>query len=125
MKLTAKNVDTIFMDCLFKNDEDTSDSVIADGITCHFSFHRQRLESHKKDISSMLSQLPKEFQSDSGGGMSFLKACDDMNGNQWTGLHSVMDQLFSLGTACDKVKCPFSRYMWPHLPGGMPYYVVV
>ena len=125
MKLTSKNVESIFMDCLFRKGEDTSDPAIAEGITSKFGFHKERLELHKKDISTMLSQLPKEFQKDSGGGMTFLYACDNAKGEQWTGLHSVIEQLFSLGQACGKVKCLMLRPMWSVLPGGMPYYVVL
>ncbi len=125
MKLTPGNVESIFKDCLFQDGEDTSNPAIAEGITATFGFHRDRLGSHQNDISNMLSQLPKEFQEDSGGGMSFLNACNDVNGELWTGLHSIMEQLFSLGQACEKVKCLMPRDMWKALPGGMPYYVVV
>uniref|UniRef100_A0A6M3LIC0 Uncharacterized protein n=1 Tax=viral metagenome TaxID=1070528 RepID=A0A6M3LIC0_9ZZZZ len=125
MKLTSKNVESIFMDCLFREGEDTSDPAIAEGIISKFGFHKKRLELHKKDILIMLSQLPKEFQKDGGGGMSFLNACNNAKGEQWTGLHSIMEQLFSLGQACEKVKCLMPRDMWSVLPGGMPYYVVL
>lgn len=75
----------------------------------------------------MLLQLPKEFQkgSGSGGGISFLNACNDVSGKQWTDSHQVMEQLFALGIGCNKVKCLMPREMWKVLPGGMPYYVVV
>ena len=125
MELTSKKVELIFTDCLFKYGEDTSDPAIAEGITSGFGFNKERLESHKEDISTMLSQLPKEFQSNDGGGMSFLNACNNAKGEQWTGLHFVMEQLFSLGQACGKVKCLMPRDMWSVLPGGMPYYSVI
>ena len=73
----------------------------------------------------MLENLPLDFQENSGGGMSFLKACDDQEGNQWTGLHRRMEELFVLGTGLGKVKCLMPRELWAALPGGMPYYVVL
>ena len=73
----------------------------------------------------MLSNLPASFQKESGGGMSFLKACEDSEGNQWTGLHKIMDQLFLLGQAAGLVKCLMPREVWGMLPGGVPYYVVL
>jgi len=73
----------------------------------------------------MLSQLPKEFYKDSGGGMTFLNACNNSNGEQWTGLHSVMEQLFVLGIASSKVECLLPRDIWSMLLGGMPYYVIL
>jgi hypothetical protein len=125
MNLTTENVTSIFKDCLFKDGENTSNPVMSEGITSKFGFHKERLESHKEDISEMLSKLPKEFQQNTGGGMSFLNACNDVDGRQWTSLHQVMEQLFVLGQAIEKVKCLMPRDMWKILPGGMPYYVVL
>lgn len=127
MELTSENVESIFMDCLFRDNEDTSDPAIAEGITSNFGFHKERLKSHKEDISAMLLQLPLPFQKNGGGGggWTFLNACDNAKGEQWTGLHSIMEQLFSLGQACGKVECLIPRDMWSVLPGGMPYYSVI
>ena len=124
MKLTSENVERLFLDCLFKDGENTSNSIIAEGIRSKFGFHKERLNTHSDDISKVLAQLPKEFQKDSGGGMSFLNACNNSDGGQWTGLHAVMEQLFVLGIASGKVSCLMPRDMWAALPGGMPYYVV-
>jgi len=122
--IDPERVNAIFMDCLFKEGEDTSNHVKAEGITQNVGFHPDRLESHKAEIEEMLDELPDEFKESSGGGMSFLNACNDKHGNQWTGLHQRMDQLFQLGTAISKVKCLMPREMWSVLPGGMPYYAV-
>jgi hypothetical protein len=72
----------------------------------------------------MLLQLPDSFQKDSGGGYSFLEACNNKDGNQWTGLHLRMEQLFSLGIATEQVSYCLPRENWSILPGGMPYLVV-
>ena len=125
MELTSENVESIFMDCLFQDGEDTSDPAIAEGITSKFGFHKGRLESHRDDISDMLLQLPKEFHKDGGGGMTFLNAYINAKGEQWTGEHRRMEQLFSLGQACERVQCLMPRDMWSVLPGGMPYYAIV
>ncbi|MGD9157183.1 MAG: hypothetical protein PVG39_02130 [Desulfobacteraceae bacterium] len=124
MYLTSENVESVFMDCLFRDGEDTSDPAIAKGIFNNIGFHKGRIKSHTDNISSMLSQLPEEFQEDIGGGMSFLNACNNSNGEQWTGLHRIMEQLFCLGMACGKAKSVMPREMWSVLPGGMPYYAV-
>ena len=125
MELTSQNVEFVFMDCLFQEGQNTSDPVIAEGITSKFGFHKGRLESHRDAITNMLSQLPKEFHKDSGGGWTFLNACNNAKGEQWTGEHRIMEQLFTLGQACEKVQCLMPREMWSVLPGGMPYYAVV
>jgi len=125
MNLTAKNVTDVFMDCLFRDGEDISNPAIAEGITSKFGFHKERLKSYADDIASMLSQLPKEFILSKGGGMSFLNACNNSKGEQWTDLHETMEQLFTIGLASGKVQCLMPRDIWAVLPGGMPYYVVV
>ncbi|MDE2188262.1 MAG: hypothetical protein KGJ35_00830 [Patescibacteria group bacterium] len=124
IKLDSARVNEIFMDCMFKDDEDKSKFVRADGIVCNVGFHPGRLESHKNEIIAMLDELPDDFKEPGGGGMSFLNACNDKHGNQWTGMHRDMEQLFQLGIGIRKVKCLLPREMWGSLPGGMPYYVI-
>ena len=122
--LNAEQVNAVFMDCLFRDGEDTSKHVKAEGIVSIVGFHPARLENHKVEIVAMLAELPEQFQEKSGGGWSFLNACDDKHGNQWTGLHQTMEQLFQLGIGIGKVKSLMPREMWGALPGGMPYYII-
>lgn len=122
--LTAKRVNEIFLDCLFRDGEDTSNHVKAEGIMTTVGFHPERLDSHKAEVETMLGELPSEFQMQGGGGMSFLNACVDKHGEQWTGHHPTMEQLFQLGIAIGKVAYIFPKEMWSVLPGGMPYYVI-
>ena len=122
--INAERVNEIFMNCLFKDGEDTAKHIAVQGITSNVGFHPDRIESFKAEISSMLDKLPDVFRANGGGGMSFLEACMDKNGEQWTGMHQRMEQLFQLGIATGKAKCLLPREMWDVLPGGMPYYVV-
>lgn len=121
MELSSENVSRIFMDCLYENRED--DEIIVYGIVNGFSLNPNKIDEHKSDIYLMLKQLPKQFHKDSGGGWSFLNACNDKNGKQW-GEHRSMEQLFVLGMACKLVRCLLPRKFWETLPGGMPYYIV-
>lgn len=116
VKLDPQQVEAVFMDCLFKEGKNASNHVKAEGISMTVGFNPERLESHKAEIEAMLDELPDDFKESGGGGMSFLNACNDKHGNQWTGYHERMDQLFMLGTAIGKVKLA--------LPGGMPYYII-
>ena len=122
--LNAKHVNAVFMDCLFQDGEDTSQHVKAEGIVRNVGFHPARLESHKAEIVGMLDELPEQFQEKSGGGWSFLNACNDKHGNQWTGLHQTMEQFFQLSIGIGKVKSLMPREMWSALPGEMPYYII-
>ncbi len=122
--INPERVNEIFMDCLFQVGEDTNNHIKAEGITRNVGFHPERLESYRAEIVAMLDELPDDFKESGGGGMSFLNACNDKHGNQWTGLHLRMEQLFQLGIGIGKVKYPMPREMWSVLPGGMPYYVI-
>lgn len=123
--IDPETVQTIFIDCLFSNGEDTSNYVSAEGITVDVGFHPERLNGHKPEIEALLDELPSDFRESSlGGGMSFLAACEDRHGNQWTGDHQRMEQLFQLGIGIGKVKSLLPRSLWKLLPGGMPYYVI-
>jgi hypothetical protein len=129
MELTAENVMNVLTDCLFRNAELAdangmpANAVLVEGITSRMGFHKERLESHREDVCSMLSELNENFFADKGGGYSFLGACDKKNGEQW-GEHRNMEDLFLLGLGLGVVKEAVSRDMWKVLPGGMPYYVI-
>lgn len=124
MKLTAEKVEEIFEKCLFQEGEDTSKHVLAKGLVVNVGFHPGRLEASKNEIVELLDELPDSFKESGGGGMSFLAACDDKHGNQWTGEHRTMEQLFLLGIGIGKVVSPLPRDMWGILPGGVPYYTI-
>ncbi len=122
--LSTERVEKVFLTCLFKNGEDHSKYVPAHGVTTNVGFHPGRIDERKTEIAEMLNELSDDFKESGGGGMSFLNACDDRHGNQWTSFHRTMEQLFQLGLATGKVTCLMPREIWDALPGGMPYYVV-
>ena len=68
--------------------------------------------------------LPHQFRKSAGGGWSFLNACNQEDGEQWTGLHQRMDQLFAMAIGLGLAKWCLPRAMWDVFPGGMPYVVV-
>lgn len=122
MELTSENVEKIFMKCFT---ESQASAVKCDVVVHSFLFSRDKLQEYKEDIVALLSCLPEEFMTKTGGGCSFLAACNDRNGNQWTGLHLMMEKLFALGIGIGKVKCLVPRELWVMLPGEMPYFVVL
>ena len=124
MKLTEENVESIFLDCFFKEGEDTRDAVKTEGIRCEVWFHPGRLEAHKAEIAELCDELPDNFKTSSGSGWSFLNMCDDKEQNQWTGTHLRVEQLMVLGLASGKMKLLAKREFWELLSGGMPYLMV-
>jgi hypothetical protein len=126
--LNPIHVEEVFNACLAHGDVDHP-TITAVGILHKANFATKRLDERKGEIAGMLAQLPTEFKSVSNGGKggwSFLNACQDCDGHQWTGLHLTMEQLVLLGLATGQVKYCFSdREIWAALPGGMPYFMVV
>jgi len=126
-------VEDAFRECLYKPEEIQNlpkgevpeGAVIVDGIQCRFGFHPERLEQQRDKVTTWLRALPHEFRKNGGGGWSFLNACSQANGVQWTGLHERMEQLFCLATGLKLAECQTPREMWSVLPGEMPYYVVL
>lgn len=125
MELTSTNVETVFMECLFEEREVEESPVEVEGIMSKVKFHPERLEGHRDNVKAMLAELPDDFQPTGGGGTSFLNACNDKSGKQWTGEHHRMEQLFQLGIGLGLAKWCLPREAWPALYGGMPYVMVV
>jgi hypothetical protein len=122
--LSPQRVISVFSDCLLQEGGDRSKEVLAYGIVITVSFDSERLESHREEIETLLDELPDEFMQSKGGGMSFLHACKNKRGRMWTGMHVVVDQLFTLGIAIGKVEFCSPRDTWHLLPGGVPYLVI-
>jgi hypothetical protein len=122
--LSPAAVERVFRNCLFSDGEDTAVAVIAEGIVTRVGFNPDRLTSHADEIAALLDELPDDFKASGGGGTSFLNACNDKHGRQWTGLHQNMEQLFLLGLASGRVELLMPREMWNLFPGSMPYYVI-
>jgi len=123
MKLTVKNVNEVFDNC-FTSIKDSNNIIIVNGIVNIFGFYKDKLELHKEDIESMLSELPEQFQEEKGGGWTFLNACDRKDGSQWTGEHRNMEMLFCMGIGLGIVNWLMPREMWSAFPGNMPYVVI-
>lgn len=123
MELTTDAVRKILLDSLFKENEDHSKSITAEGITATFHFHPERLESHRVEVLSLLKELPIEFMEKTGGGMTFLNGCIDKNGSQW-GEQMNVQELMVLGIGLGLAEYCLPRDMWSVLPGGMPYFMV-
>lgn len=98
-------------------------AVIVEGLVRSFGFHKERLAAAKPAIDELLRQLPEEFNMNIGGGWSFLQACMDRNGEQWTGLHKTMEELVVLGIAVGSANW-LGKNMMNELPGGMPYFEI-
>ncbi len=129
MKINPEEVNAAFLGCLFAADEITDsktpeNAVIVEGIVRKFGFHPQRLEATRTQVTNWLEALPVQFHRSGGGGWSFLNACVQGNGEQWTGLHQRMEELVCLGIGLGLVEYMMPRDMWEVFPGGMPYLMV-
>lgn len=124
MELTTQNVEQVFIECLFDDNESHEVFVRADGVQMRVGFHPGRLKENEANIASMLDELPDNFKVGAGGGWLFLNACSTKDGNQWADDHRSIDLLVCLGLAAGMVQFQLPRDMWETLPGGMPYFSV-
>lgn len=128
--INPEKVTKAFLDCLFKDEEIDGDGkpcldpVPVHGITASIGFHPERLEQKRKIVKEWLEALPIEFRKSNGGGWSFLNACNQADGMQWTGLQQIMEQLMMLGIGLKMVSYPFPKELWGALPGGVPYFMI-
>ena len=99
-----------------------NERVIVTGVVWKYALCRDTLTEIEPKIRAALAELPEEFQASRGGGWSFLNACNDKNGDQWTGDQETMEQLVCLGLGVGLVSFPYPRDSWSYLPGGVPYF---
>lgn len=127
--INPQEVDDVFKVCLFRKEEvkdgmpkPEHEAIFVEGITMKFGFHKERVNKRKEKIIGFLKELPEQFSK--GGGWSFLNLCNDKDGQQWTGLQMIMQELVCLGIAIGKVKYLTPKDTWAALPGGVPYVAV-
>ncbi len=124
INVTASNMSELtsnaFMDCLFKEGEETTNHVKVEGFTNMFELHPQRLEEKRELVTALLAELPAEFKE----GWSFLNLCNTKDGEQWTGMHRVCEQLVVMAIGLGLMEYCMSREMWAILPGGVPYLMI-
>ena len=120
-ELTAENVENLHNACLTTKH---SNFVTIFGIQNNYTYDKSDIELYKEEIRSMLMQLPETFRKSKGGGWSFLNMCMRADDVQWTGLHSTVEKLVTLGMAADLCDYILPREMWKVLPGEMPYIVI-
>ena len=122
--VTASNMAELthnaFMDCLFKEGEDTTSHVEVEGIISMFGLHPQRLEEKRELVTALLAKLPKEFKE----GWTFLNLCITESGEQWTGMHSICNELVVMSIGLGLMEYLLPRKMWSLLPGGVPYIII-
>ena len=87
------------------NPEPATPMVTATGIQKMYGFSAQKVDVAERAIKVLLFQLPDAFFApgfkgiDFGGGWVFQNMLNNWQGEQWTGLHPVMESLLVMGLA--------------------------
>ena len=122
--LNPNEVNDLFMSCLLTDEEIENGApkpgvelVLIEGVISQFGLHAGRLHAAKETIRGWVQELPVQF----GSGWSFLMLCNDKYGEQWTGMHQVMEQLVVLCIGSGLMEYCAPREAWHKFPGGMPY----
>lgn len=122
--ITATNMSELtrdaFVDCHFKEGEDATYHVTVQGLTRVFRLHPQRLEEKRDLVKALLAELPTEFKE----GWTFLNLCNTKNGEQWTGMQQVCEQLVVMAIGLGLMEYCMPKEMWAVLPGGVPYLMI-
>lgn len=123
IELTNENVESIFLDCLFKENELVDGQPIenfcmAEGVINTVCFNENRLNQHKKEIEDLIDKILNI-----GQGIPFVVMCESVEGYQWTNDHVYMEQLMLLGIGSEILIYPVGRELWNILPGGLPYII--
>ncbi len=124
MKLNIENVGRVFSKCMYKNPPESAEeiptgSIIAEGIRGRFVFDPKIVESNKKDIKDMLSQLTDQMSVV----VSFLNLPVTSKGEQW-GEQFDAEKLMVLGIAAGYIKYVLPAEQWKSFPGGMPMLIL-
>lgn len=124
INVTAANMAELttnaFMDCLFKEGEDTTNYVKVEGLTSMFGLHPQRLEEKRELVTALFSELPANFKE----GWTFLNLCITKDGEQWTNMQRICEQLVVMAIGLELMEYCMPREMWAILPGGVPYLII-
>lgn len=123
MLIQSNRVHELFMNGLFKEEELVNgkpvvEPVVAEGVRVRIGFHPERIRQAKDEISAMIDSLDPSIDTDEG--ISFLNICQDKNGNLWTGLHQICDELVTMGIALELLEYVLPRDLWMLMPGGVP-----
>lgn len=122
MELTPKNVEDLFLECLWGEEENTEDALMVEGVMMKAGFRPEKIEANKENIIALLDQCHPNFKTSTGAqGWSFLQFSLNKDDKLWTGEHRIADLLICLGLAIDKVEFNLPKEFWKVLPGGVPY----
>ena len=124
--ISSERVSELFMECLFKDEEIVDNKPILEpifvkGIMTTNWLHPERVKESALEIEGFIKELPEKFKN----GWTFLGLCQTKDGDFWTDLHQVCEDLMVLGMAINKIEYCSSRETWVNLPGGMPYVRVI
>lgn len=124
--ISSQKVSEIFQDCLFTEreiiqGEPIVEPIYVESISVKFGLHPERVKKHAKEIENILNDLPETFKV----GWSFMNLGRTKEGELWTVMHKVCEQLMVLGIASKKIRYCSPKETWPNLPGGVPYIQII
>jgi len=122
----AARLHEIFSYALFRDSElngggPPPEAIEVEGVVQRFGFHGGRLMEKHGAIRAILREVVTDDFLGTEGGYSFLALCNDRDGQQWAE-HPTMEKLVVLALGLGWAIPLLPRKMWPHLPGGVPYY---
>lgn len=124
INITVSNMSELtvkaFLDCLFKEGEDTTDYVLVEGITGMFGLHPQRLEEKREFVTAILAELSTDFKE----GENFFHLFFTKDDEQWTDNPYVGEQLVVMAIGLGLMEYCEPKNKQEFLPGWVRYLMI-
>ena len=113
-ELTTKT----FKYCLSKKGDELKNIQEVEGTGSNvFRLNSHRLQEKRKLINAILAKLPEEVNK----GLPFRKLFFTKDGEQWTNMDSVCEELVVMAIGLDLMEYCCSRALWKVFPNQLPY----
>ena len=116
--INLQRVRNIFRACVAQENTSNTKKVIT-GWDHEYIFNIDKVEEYKEEIYALLKELPKEFQSNTGGGWSILNVCMDKYNDEPWGEQADADLLMALGIATE-----YAATLGENAPREARYFIV-
>ncbi|MGF7535774.1 hypothetical protein AAGG74_19135 [Bacillus mexicanus] len=120
--ISTKELDNMFMNCLYEKTEVIDgkvpeDAIVVQGIVNCFALHPLRTRMYKETIKKYLGEISVDLSK----GQHFLNLCYDKKNYQW-GDHRQVEQLVVLSIANNLLEYTLPKEYWG-LTKGLPFVI--
>jgi hypothetical protein len=121
--IDPKRINSIFEECVLRNNQTMGDFTVGIGLAGDYKFHPQKLIAHQAEIKVAISLLPDKFKQKYTSFLFMLEVGNE--GRRWTDSQLDTEKLMALGNALGIIEfLRPDRKSWCHLIGGKPFVLI-